>query len=141
MLLVTREIHVLEFGRIKANLCAWVGKSLKVHVRPLKTESTSSSPRIPVVLCSHVLHTLLHPSCQGINRIFHLGFSPLTNYVLPSQYTHGNERVDLTLKINSHKSCSSSLSVWILSFKIIKNTKFLKSRAEISINPGNFHTL
>lgn len=56
------------------------------------------------------------PFMARFNEIFRLGFSPLTNYVLPSHYTQGNERVDRTLRINSHKSCSSSLSVWILSF-------------------------
>lgn len=106
----------------------------------LETESISSSPRIPAVVGSHILHTLLYPSQQGNNGIFIWRREPLTNYVLSSHYPYGNEWVALTELV----LINPVLPAFLYGFRVfikIKNTKFLKLRVKQYTNPRNFHTL
>lgn len=116
----------MVFGRIKANPCA-----LKVHVcSRLSQHLLHPQFLLFCVLCSHALHTLFHISQQGNDRVLQVyGREPLTNHVLPPCYTHGDRKVNLTLRVTVTNPILSVFmyGFWVL-IKIIKNTKFLKSR-------------
>lgn len=129
----------MVFGRIKANPCA-----LKVHVcSRLSQHLLHPQFLLFCVLCSHALHTLFHISQQGNDRMLQVyGREPLTNHVLPPCYTHGDRKVNLTLRVTVTNPILPVFmyGFWVL-IKIIKNTKFLKSRIMNSTYLGNSYTL
>lgn len=103
----------MVFGRIKANPCA-----LKVHVcSRLSQHLLHPQFLLFCVLCSHALHTLFHISQQGNDRMLQVyGREPLTNHVLPPCYTHGDRKVNLTLRVTV---TNPILSVFMYGFWVL----------------------
>jgi len=79
----------------------------------------------------------LHISQQGNDGTLQVwGREPFTNYILPPSYTHGDGKVYLSLRVKNLVLPAFMYGFWIL-IKIIKNTKFLRSRIISSTYLGN----
>ena len=117
MLFVTTEVHAMVFGKIKADPRARLGKSLEVSVCQDYVRMSTTLPSIP------------HSRVKI--RLFKFSWErwSLINHKWPLCRPHSSERLKLTFRPTVAGTVLPAFlcGFWIL-IKIIKHTKFLKSR-------------
>lgn len=114
---VTRDVYLIVFGRIRGNPCAWLGKAFKVHVC-LRLSQRFLHPGF-LLFCLYVhmpWHSSPHLTQGNVGTPQVYGREPLTNHVLLPCYTHDDRKVNLTLRVTVTNHILLAFYVWILSF-------------------------